>query len=87
MKLTRCATKVVQDEDTNEISSGFCAFLWEDVVGMEDCAGTKFDWPQPRTWVWLHYAAFYIECEPQAFFKEWQAYLASTDHTVAFSRS
>ena len=86
MKAIRRATKIVQDEDTNEIHVGQCAFLWEDVVGMEDAAGTKFEYARPRTWIWLTYSAFYIEGDLEQVFQEWQAYLSTFESTLAFSK-
>jgi hypothetical protein len=86
MKAVRRAIKVSQDEDTNQINASRCAFLWEDVVGMEDETGTRYDYPKPRTWIWLTYSAFYIEGELEDVFAEWVAYQATFESALSFSR-
>lgn len=87
MKAFRRAIKVDQNDDTNQVFAGRCAFLWEDVLGMEDEAGSGFEWPEPRTWLWLKYAAFHIEGDFEAVFAEWQDYLTKNEAALAFTRN
>jgi hypothetical protein len=87
MKQVRRAVKVTENEDTKAIHTNECVFLWEDILGMEDDNCSSWEYPEPRTWLWMGYAAFYIIGRFEDVYQEWMDYLARPETTLAFGRN
>jgi hypothetical protein len=85
--LPRQAIRVAYNEDTKQVETSRCAFLWEDVYMLEDDSDRGFAYEGPLTWVRTMNANFYIEGEYEAVCKEWDAYSLTTDTMLVFSRN
>jgi hypothetical protein len=87
MKTVRRARKVTQNEDTKQVHVSQCGFFWDDVVAVEDTAGSTYDHDQPRAWICLYYDAFYIEGDFETVYQEWLDFVAIGDTALKFTRN